>query len=880
MVVCVVVGCFWGLVLAGVSVGAPGERVGGEVGERLAEAGHEGGAVVVHYLRADGEYSGWNVWAWAEGGEGSAYGFGDGAAEWAGSRGVPFGGETEYGPYAVVPVDAGVERVGFVVRRGNWESKDVDRDRFVEFEGGVEAGEVREVWLVSGDERVFSGPGEVDLSLRVIGAFLDDADTIVLTVSGRLDVEMMTGVELLTDGEVGVYGVERLLRRDAGRARGLVYEVELDREVEFDHVSDLELVIPGVDPAVVYARGVLLEDRFTALDAELGPRWGETSTVFRVWSPVSDSVAVLLYGFGEAGLVAGEPDRVVPMTHAGRGVWEAEVAGDLHGAVYRIGYESYGERRIAADIHCRAASQDSSRSVVVDMSRVAPEGWGSVDVPRLGSVTDEVIYEVHVRDFTVADPTIGSERRGTYLGLIHGGAFDVGGERVVTGVDHLLELGVTGVHLLPIQDFSAPVGQYNWGYWTALFNVAESNYATDPFDPMAAPRELRAAIQGLHERGVRVILDVVYNHTSSSFEWSPFFQSVPYYWFRTEVDGTLRNDAGVGNSMADERPMVRKYIGDSLVYWLEEYRVDGYRFDLLGTHRPESVREWVGRMREVRPDVTLYGEPWTGGGPLYFGKGSQRGMGMAVFNDHLRNAVRGDLDGTGTGFATGPGGDAQAVRRGVAGAIDDFADAPVETINYVSAHDNLTFWDKLLLARPDASDAERRAMQKLAHGIVLTSQGVAFIHAGAEFARTKGGNHNSYNAGDEVNKLDWARKAAYRDVNDYVAGLVELRLSQPVFRMSERSEVRRRLDFVGTAGGEGGEVIAFTLDGRGLEGDGWERVFVAYNGGAGGASVRLPGGEWNVVVDAERAGVETLGSARGRYELPAYSMVVMWRDGG
>jgi pullulanase len=271
----------------------------------------------------------------------------------------------------------------------------------------------------------------------------------------------------------------------------------------------------------------------------------------------------------------------------------------------------------------------------------------------------------------------------------------------------------------------------------------------------------------------------------------------------------------------------------------------------------------------VRDDLTLYGEPWTGGGPIHFGKGDQKNTCFGLFNDNLRNAVRGDLDGPGPGFATGPGGDISGVRRGIMGAITDFTAEPDEAINYVSAHDNMTLWDKITLANPSASDAEKRSMQKLALGVVLTSQGVPFLHCGVDFCRTKGGNHNSYNAGDAVNAIDWARKAEYIDVFEYVRGLAAIRAAHPAFRMSEAAQIRERLDFLST-----GASLAFTLDGAGV-GDSWGTILVVYNAEPREQTARLPGGAWSLVANHEAAGTRTLATLRGSCTLPAYSLVIL-----
>ncbi|MEM8495702.1 MAG: type I pullulanase, partial [Planctomycetota bacterium] len=538
---------------------------------------------------------------------------------------------------------------------------------------------------------------------------------------------------------------------------------------------------------------------------------------------------------------------------------------------------SYGQSRIAADIHAFGATPESDRAVVLDLDRTDPQGWGDTPNPTVEHKTDEVIYEVHVRDFSVYDETVPERLRGKYLGMIHensGDASFAGG--VSTGLSHMQELGVSAVHLLPIHDFGNERFEYNWGYWTSLFNVPEGTYATDINDPELIAREFKQMVQGLHAGGIRVILDVVYNHTSSSREYSPFDQTVPYFYFRTNDDGSYRNDAGVGNSVADERPMVRKYILDSLKFWINEYRVDGYRFDLLGTHRPETVRAIADELKSIRPDLTLYGEPWTGGGPTYFPKGAQRGLPFAVFNDDIRNAIRGDLDGTATGFASGPGGDHVAIQQGVVGATRTFADEPIESVVYASAHDNLTLWDKVVKTNPDASEAELRSMQKLALGIVLTSQGVSFLHGGSDFARTKDGDHNSYNAGDEINKFDWPRKAAYRDVFDYVAGLVKIRRAHPAFRMYDNEMVKEHLRFEAIEPG----FVSYTINGAAV-GDRWSRIFVAYNGQPTPRDVRLPrqpSGNWRYAVDHAYAGPRADRAASRVEKLPPYSMAVFYAE--
>ena len=804
--------------------------------------------LVVHYHRPGKDYTGWNLWVWPEGGEGAQ---------------SNFGGEDAFGRYAIVPFAKGVTRAGFLIRRGNWEEKDFDQDRFVPLLKGA----VAEIWVKSGEDGYTTDPKKIDTSLRVAGAFLDADDRITLAVTADLNQKQTKSIDVIDARDPARKFRTKSVKKSASIGGKQIYDILLVKPVEPKDVGHLRLAFDekafdGAAPATVYARDVLDGDAFCALDADFGAFCTASSTKFSTWSPVAESVELLLYDDA----TKPEPTRTMTLASGAGGRWETTVDGDLHGIPYCYRFLVYGAAHEAADMHGFAATSDSKRTVVVDLARLEPEGFTTTAVPTIAQITDEVIYEVHVRDYSIRDNAARPTERGTYLGLAH--ESPAKGARPSSGLTHFKDLGVTAVHLLPVHDFTAAVDEYNWGYWTTLFNVPESNYATDPNDPTSAIRDLRASITALHRAGIRVILDVVYNHTSNAGPDSPLGAPAPYYLFRTTRDGRLMNDSGTGNAIADERPMMRKYILDSLSFWLRTYKVDGFRFDLLGTHEPDTVRAVCERVKAIRPDATLYGEPWTGGGTTRFAKGAQKGLPIAVFNDHLRNAIRGDLDGSTIGFATGAGGDDGAIRRGIAGAIDDFTREPGETINYASAHDNLCLWDKIEKTQPTADDATRRMMQKLALGIVLTSQGVPFLHGGCDFARTKQGQHNTYNAGDEVNLFDWSRKRQYDDVFAFSAGLVKLRRAHPAFRMADDADVRRALAFV-----ERGRTVAFTLDGQ-VAGDTWPRIFVAYNDEPTPLELDLPAGAWTIVVDATRAGTEALGTASPRVTLPPYSMLV------
>lgn len=804
-----------------------------------------GSLLVVRYHRPDGDYEGWNVWAWEDDRDGSSH---------------ALTGRDAFGAYARINFPSHIDKVNFIVRLNEWEKKDVDRDR----SATVGKNGVVEIWLVSEDPNVYVDPKEIDFGLTMRAAFLDRADLVRVTLSQPMDPEVMSKKKARLDidgNEVVIKQVKPFKPSGAHLSRG--FDLKLARPLEASEIAKpITLKVDGFASMTVHARHVLSEPRFVAADAKLGAYCTKTSTTFRTWSPVCRSIELLLFDSA----TAPKPSRTIPLSRDAAGVWSVEVDGRLHGTYYQYRFHSYGKARSVADVHCFAATPDSARSMVVDLSLTDPEGFDEHPLPKIQSITNEVIYEVHVRDYSIGDASAPAEHRGRFLGMTHLNPGSDG--KASSGISHLKDLGVTAVHLLPIQDYTARLDEYNWGYWTALFNVPEAQYGTKPHDPANTIRELKQTIQTLHEHDIRVILDVVYNHTSTSFENSPFDQAVPWYYFRTTYDGRLRNESGCGNAFADERPMARKYIVDSLKYWVTEYKVDGFRFDLLGMHHPETVAQVIKELRAIRPDLTIYGEPWTGGGPIHFGRGDQRGTTVAIFNDHIRNAIRGDLDGKETGFATGAGGDVAAIKRGVVGGIDDFTARAGESINYVSAHDNRTFWDKLGHTDPTLDDAAKRAMQKLAHGIVLTSQGVPFIHGGADFARTKGGHHNSYDAGDKVNRFDWERKTAYADVHRYLSGLIELRHAHPAFRMDEAKTIHKAVTFL-----EGQEIVAFVVDGKAAN-DVWPRILVAYNGEPAARELVLPKGRWAIVVDDRSAGVETLRVAERNVKLPAYSMVV------
>ncbi|WP_211747485.1 type I pullulanase [Paenibacillus sp. Marseille-Q4541] len=659
---------------------------------------------------------------------------------------------------------------------------------------------------------------------------------------------------------------------------------------------------------------------------DLGLTYSSNACMFKVWAPTASQVEVVLYEdagiYDQHGMVHNHEGGSAYLMNAGKqGTWSLELQGNYSGMyyMYRVTLAN-GKINYALDPYAKAVAAGGARTAIIDMTQTNPEDWEDDVRPPQIRPTDAIIYELHVRDFSIDEDTA-FQQKGLYRAFTEEGLTDKEGNRV--GIDHLVELGITHVHLMPVFDFktvneltvhdpSTQEGKYNWGYDPQNFNVPEGSYASDPANPTARITEFKQMIQALHRKGIRVVMDVVYNHTFGVDD-GPFEGIVPGYFYRTNSDGYLTNGSGVGNELATERPMVRKYIKDSVRYWAEEYHIDGFRFDLMGLIDVRTMTEITDMLQQgIDRTILVYGEPWTGGdSPLWDKtlKGAQRGKGFAVFNDNYRSAVKGDNDGAASGFATGWWGVEGTVLKGVQGAIHDFTYDPSETINYVTAHDNLNLWDKIVtsqgmrhaLSFPEwhngtpsgghtAQDAVKSAdpyrfvepsrmflndtvrRSLLANGIMITSQGIPFLHAGDEMLRSKYGDHNSYRSGDAVNALRWSNKAKFRPVFEYYQGLVRLRKEHAAFRMEQREQVERFLKVISCGHG----MLAYILEGTQVQ-DSWNRILVVYNGKEYDGKIDLPqDSTWNVVVNDQTAGVESLDRVQGSVTVPRLSMMVLY----
>ena len=620
-------------------------------------------------------------------------------------------------------------------------------------------------------------------------------------------------------------------------------------------------------------------------------------SVFTLWAPSADRVRLNLYASGEGG----DPEEQVEMEKAGYGTWRIHIDRDLKGSFYTFQIEKNGKwLNETPGIWAKAVGINGNRAAVIDWNETNPEGWESDRSPELKMYSDIILYELHHPDFSIA-PDSGIENKGKFLALTETGTKTPEGE--ATGLDHLKELGVTHIHILPSFDFATvdetklDENHYNWGYDPKNYNVPDGSYSTDPANPVVRIREFKEMVKSLHQNGFRIVLDVVYNHTAST-DHSNFDLTVPGYFYRQNADGSYSNASGCGNETASEREMVRHYIIESVKFWAREYHIDGFRFDLMGIHDIETMNHLRSGLLEIDPTIFVYGEGWVAAdSPLPF---EQRAVkenvgqmeGIGVFNDEFRDGLKGStFDEQEPGYASGNiNGHFEPVKYGIVGGTDHpqvdyggllycnapYAGAPSQMINFVSCHDGYTLVDKLKLSvQGDHAADELIPIDKLVHTVLLTAQGIPFIRSGEEIMQDKQGEPNSYKSPDSINRIDWSLKAKNREVFDFIRGLIALRKAHPAFRIPTVEGLQQWLRFMDT--GDSG-VIAYTL-GEYANNDEWKEILVAYNGNRHEVEIGIPEGEWNVV--CRNGQIDPEGKDRlpgGSVKIAASSALILYRQ--
>ncbi len=591
----------------------------------------------------------------------------------------------------------------------------------------------------------------------------------------------------------------------------------------------------------------------------------EGGTHFALWSPEADAVAVNVYDSD----TAPAPVCLLNMRQTEHGVWRASVPEELYGKFYTFAVTADGKRLAETPgIWAKAVGTNGKRAAVIDFARTNPDGWAQDRGPKTEHFTDAVIYEMHHRDFS-AHRSSGIRYKGKFLALTEQGSVTPEGAR--TGISHLRELGVTHVHILPSFDFNSVdeaarrKRQYNWGYDPANYNVPEGSYSTNPANPVTRIREMKEMVKALHDAGIGVIMDVVYNHTAEG-DTSNFSLTAPGYYYRYSDDGSYSNASGCGNETASERPQMRSFIVSSVKYWAKEYHLDGFRFDLMAIHDIATMNEAAAALKEINPYAIVYGEGWTAGeSPLpaemrASKENVNRMNGVAVFSDDLRDALKGHFcDDKDRGFVTGKPGNEETIKIGIVAATAHpqvdyskgnksrfaYAGAPVQIINYVSCHDGLTLSDKLAASMPESTEAERQRAARLAQTIVFTSQGTPFLFAGEEICRDKKGVGNSYKSPDSVNAIDWSLKTKNAAQFEYYKKLIRLRREHPAFRMTTAGEVEKNIVFDKV---KADNVVSYSIKHH-ANGDEWSEIKLIFNGSGAPYAARIPKGSWLVIAE-------------------------------
>lgn len=826
--------------------------------------------IKLHYHRPDDTYDDWDVWMWEEGGEGAGYEL------------VEEDGEM----VATMVVTPGVTSVGFIVRTSDW-TKDVDADQFIDI-SEMASGTVH-IYVESGVEGFTKEYGDDAVTgVKVTKARYDDEkNAVVIQMTGAVEGDIADAFRV--EGAEGAAAV-------ADVAEGDKFVYTLTMEEALDLTKSYRVIYDGneynVVMPIVYSTEKF-EEEYTYAGDDLGAVWTSDKTTFRVWAPTAEAVTVNLYAGGTAG--TDDLQEQLEMQADVNGTWVAEKEGDLNGTYYTYTVEINGEQAEACDPYARTTGVNGKRAMVIDLSGTNPEGWDSDSNPHAGQTyNDAVIYELHVRDIS-SDSSAGIQNVGKFLGLTETGTKTESG--IPTGLDHIKDLGITHLHLLPVYDYGSvdeeklDEAQFNWGYDPVNYNVPEGSYSTDPYNGEIRVKEMKQMVQTLHDNDISVVMDVVYNHVYNAGEFC-FNVIVPGYFSRIDENGSYSSGSGCGNDTASERTMVRKYIVDSVKYWADEYHIDGFRFDLVGLIDTETINEIVTEVHKDHPDVIFYGEGWTmdtkmtkSGYTMATQVFSKEVPQFAFFSDTIRDGMKGNVfNNSEPGFVSGAKGRESVIQQCFMG-MPSWCKTPAQSVNYASCHDNMTLIDRIESSTPDASREDRIRMNNLAAAIYLTAEGIPFMQAGEEMLRTKVKSdgtfdENSYSSPDSVNSLKWdtLEEEEYQNVYNYYKGLIAFRKAHAALRLTNAEDVEQNVKPVE---GLPDNVVAFEING-GVNGEVSDGIYAVFNANNEAVEVTLPDGVWDVYVNGEKAGTEVLATVDGGKTTvdPISAMVLVQGEGG
>ena len=824
------------------------------IGDTTANTDEKKITVQFHVTKT-GSYSGWDAWVWSDGQDGKAY---------------PLQTGTLSSKLVSVTVDSSCGQVGFILRKSDWSTQD---DTYYVDLTKVASGTVHYFVDYAGT----NGQQISDRDVVVCGSLSYakmDYETNTFWVKTTMPMDL-TGVQIIkASGLASGVTVTAITPADSG------YRLSLSRQVTLEELGNLRIRL-GSSECKIEPNGELFyssrfANEYTYNGDDLGANWSSDSTTFKVWAPTAEAVSVMLYRSGNYG--NNDWISTTPMKQAGKGVWEITVKGDLNGKYYNYLVQFPGYTCDATDPYAVTTGANGDRGMILNLDSTDPTGWASDYSPNQGmNFTDAIIYEMHIREMTIDSSSgVNAAWRGKYLGMTQTGT-KYNGE--ATGLDHLKELGITHVQLMPTYDYNAvdeyhlsDWQQYAWGYDPRNYNVPEGSYATDPFKGEVRVKEFKQMVQAFHSNGINVIMDVVYNHAFSGGDFC-YNKLVPNYFSRFWGDGSWSNGSGCGNDIATERAMTRNYIVDNIMHWVEEYHIDGFRFDLAGLIDTQTINEIVNTVHAKYPYVIFYGEGWGVGdtavtpGYALANKGNAwQTPGFGYFNDDYRNAIAGD-NGNSTGFASGAGDKADAIANAFR-ASNGWSTDPKQTINYVACHDNYSLMDKLCISRNGAYWDQLVRMNNLSAAIYMLSQGTPFIYSGEELLREKKNADgyridNAHDKNDFVNKIRWSdlKNKTYAAVtDDYYAGLIDFRKNHAALRCPNGSDAWGHVEYKKI----NDHCILFYLDGY-PNYECSDGIVIIFNAQENSQTVNLgsygvPGGTWQVCIEGDKAGTTALRS--------------------
>ncbi len=799
--------------------------------------------VEVHYTRYNEDYKDWNLWLWVDGKEGRSYAF------------SPDGKEVK--TEIVFDRIAEDTRIGLLLRKGNWEEKDINEDRYLDM-SQVRDGKLT-IWLLQGDETIYYSREET--GARVLDACLESEREVTFCAycseNEELTVVDQDGNELaLAEKEIdkdgNIISGKLLLKEDVSLPNTFYLMIgEAKGSIRFGGIYDTDT----------------FKENFLYNGNDLGVTCQAERSRFCLWAPMAEEVTLLLYSEGNGGSAY----QSVPLTRGEKGTWRLTLSGDYRNQYYTYVVNVQGSEWEVVDPYAKSTGINGKRGMILAGSKAAPEGFEEDSFIHTTAREDVILYETSVRDFT-SDEESGVEHKGSFLGLSEEGTTNSFGDS--TGLSYLAELGITHVHFLPIQDFEGideeePGKDYNWGYGPMSYFVPEGSYSTDPYHGEIRVKEYKKMVQSFHEKNIGVVMDVVYNHTYQSGN-SNLNHIVPGYYYRIKEDGSFSDGSRCGNELATERSMVRKLIMDSLKYWMEEYHIDGFRFDLMGLIDVETMKEIEKMVYHINPDAVLYGEGWDAGETIYEGERMESlnawmTPGIGTFNNVFRRAVQkyvcgiteeeSTLLGMQFGFA-GAGNNPETYKR-----MGRWTENPLQCINYATCHDGYTLWDLITLSCPDEGEDMWKQRDCFGAACVLLCQGTPFIHSGEEILRTKTSEtnpdvkySNSYNSGDYVNQISWKSRTENKDVLEYYKGLISFRKAHKGLHFLTQKKLNKNLVFIkelpeNVMGYYITEPVNFFVD---------NQICLLFNPTNEVVEYVPAAGTWEIYVNAEQAGTECI----------------------